>query len=127
MGRFAGNRGYRVDRTVLEQKSTNEIVRILEEEREDYTQEAIEILEEILRKRGIAVDSESDTDPEDSETFGEIRIMSAGDAISVMNDVLNGVLQGSIDPDVGEAAAHIAMCILQALDQRMVQGAGEHT
>ncbi|MEW6348406.1 MAG: hypothetical protein AB1646_05055 [Thermodesulfobacteriota bacterium] len=127
MGRFGGNRGYRVDRSLLEEKSTKEIVRILEEEREDYTQEAIEILEDILRRRGVAVDSELDAGPEETPSSDEVRIMSAGDAITVMNEVLNGVLQGTIDPEVGEAAAHIAMCILQALDQRMVQGTGDHT
>ena len=119
------NRGYRVDRALLEQKPTEEILRILDEDRGDYTQEAITILEDILKSRGITVDS--DDDAPDGTYSERVLIRSASDAVPVMNDVLNGVLQGTIDPDVGEAAAHIVMCILQALDQVMLRGQGEGT
>ena len=125
MARDGVNRGYRVDRTLLEQKPTEEILRILVEEREDYTQEAIAMLEKILEFRGITVESD-DATIEEPQSEG-VLIRSASDAVPVMNDLLNGVLHGTIDPDVGEAAAHIVMCILQALDQVMLRGQGERT
>ena len=89
------------------------------------TQEAIVILEDILKSRGIAVDSHHEAP--DGAYSESVLIRSASDAVPLMNDVLNGVLQGTIDPDVGEAAAHIVMCILQALDQVMLRGQGERT
>ena len=42
---------FKVDRALLEANSTEEIVRILQEERDDYTPEAIRIFEEILQER----------------------------------------------------------------------------
>jgi hypothetical protein len=125
MGHHGEGRGYRVDRTLLEQKPTDEILRILDEESDDYTREAIEIMEDILKSRGISVDSiEDDSDVPFS---GQIAIHSAADAIPVMNEVLNGVLQGTMDPEVGKAAAQIVTCILQAFDQRMMHGQGGGT
>ena len=40
---------YEIDRKLLESKSTEEISKILRDERDDYTPEAIEILEQILK------------------------------------------------------------------------------
>ena len=42
---------FKVDRALLEANSTEEIVKILQEERDDYTPEAIRIFEEILQER----------------------------------------------------------------------------
>ncbi len=42
---------FKVDRTLLEANSTEEIIRILQQERDDYTPEAIRIFEDILRER----------------------------------------------------------------------------
>jgi hypothetical protein len=45
--------GYNIDRSLLESKTTEEIMRILKKERDDYTPEAIELFEEILAQRGV--------------------------------------------------------------------------
>ncbi len=41
---------FKVDRSLLEANSTEEIIRILQQERDDYTPEAIEILKRSFRK-----------------------------------------------------------------------------
>ena len=45
---------YGLDRSKLEDLSTEEIQKILKRERDDYTPEAIAIFEEILASRGVA-------------------------------------------------------------------------
>ena len=42
---------FKVDRALLEVNSTEEILKILQEERDDYTPEAIKVFEEILQER----------------------------------------------------------------------------
>ena len=55
---------YEIDRKLLESKSTEEISRILRKERDDYTPEAIEILEEILQSRAIESSSSGTGNPQ---------------------------------------------------------------
>ncbi|GEM_PF-792161 len=119
---------YDVNRFLLEGKSTEEILRILREERDDYTPEALTILEEILEVRGIGPDG-SDTGNEGSQASGaaggvpvsgRLQIMEPRDALPVLNDLLNGVLNGNIDPQAGQVAANIVMTILQALEREFM-------
>jgi hypothetical protein len=119
---------YNVDRFLLEGKSTKEILRILREERDDYTPEALTILEEILEARGVGPDgSNSGEDVSHASapaggvhSSGRLQIMEPRDAVPVLNSLLNGVLSGNIDPQAGQVAANIVMVILQALEREFM-------
>lgn len=123
---------YRVDRSLLDGKSTDEIMRILRDERDDYTDEAIEILEEILRSRGIAdsevilIESaaESRTALKNKVT-GNIDIKSPKDAVKVLNQILNRLLDGSMEPEVGQACVNTILAILKSLEQEFMSESGE--
>jgi len=119
---------YKVDRERLEAHSTEEILRILREERDDYTPEAIRIFEEILRNRdlksaGPARAGEpalSGGISRPSTTAGAMMIRNPGDAVHVLNDLLSGVLNGTLDPQTAAVAANIVMAILRALEQEFM-------
>jgi hypothetical protein len=123
---------FKVDRALLEANSTEEIVRILQEERDDYTPEAIRIFEEILQERqgkGIsrgtsqATTAKSDSHVPVFQATGEVLIHKPGDAVRILNDLLSGVLNGSTDPQVAQVAAGIVMGILRAMEQEfMIEG-----
>ena len=49
---------YKVDRALLESFSTEEIIKILNEEADDYTSDAIKIFKEILEIRGVTTDND---------------------------------------------------------------------
>jgi hypothetical protein len=123
---------FKVDRALLEANSTEEIVKILQEERDDYTPDAIRIFEEILQERqGKAISrGASQVTTEKSNTpfpvfqaTGEVLIQKPGDAVRILNDLLSGVLNGSTDPQVAQVAAGIVMGILRAMEQEfMIEG-----
>jgi hypothetical protein len=123
---------FKVDRALLETNSTKEIVRILQEERDDYTSEAIRIFEEILQERqgkeishGVsqATITKSDDPFPVFQSTGEVLIHKPGDAVRILNDLLSGVLNGSTDPQVAQVAAGIVMGILRAMEQEfMIEG-----
>ena len=125
---------FKVDRALLEANSTEEIIKILREERDDYTPEAIKIFEEILRERrgqeAILGDTESDLPkPEHvSPVYAgsqEPLIRRPVDAVRVLNDLLSGVLNGSIKPETAQVASGIVMGILHAMEQEfMTEGEG---
>lgn len=124
---------YGVDRARLEDLSTEEIQRILREERDDYTPEAIAVFQEILDSRGVdpsgsglrlgssgpigATGSSPGLTPE--------MIRSPTDAIRVLNELLSGVLNGSVDPQVCQAATNVVMGILHAIEQEFMTGSRE--
>ncbi len=124
---------FQVDRALLETNSTKEIVRILQEERDDYTPEAIRIFEEILQERqgkeiSHGVSQATTTTKSDGpfpvfQSTGEVLIHKPGDAVRILNDLLSGVLNGSTDPQVAQVAAGIVMGILRAMEQEfMIEG-----
>src|SRR5271157_5626630 len=123
---------FKVDRALLEANSTDEIVRILQEERDDYTPEAIKIFEEILQGRqgkeisrstSQATAAKSDSHVAVFQATGEVLIHKPGDAVRILNDLLSGVLNGSTDPQVAQVAAGIVMGILRAMEQEfMIEG-----
>jgi hypothetical protein len=123
---------FKVDRALLEVNSTEEIVRILQEERDDYTPEAIRIFQEILQERqGKEISrgaSQTTTAKSDSplpvfQARGEVLIRKPGDGVRILNDLLSGVLNGSTDPQVAQVAAGIVMGILRAMEQEfMIEG-----
>lgn len=123
---------FKVDKALLETNSTKEIVRILQEERDDYTPEAIRIFEEILQERqgkeishdvSQATTTKSDVPFPVFQSTGEVLIHKPGDAVRILNDLLSGVLNGSTDPQVAQVAAGIVMGILRAMEQEfMIEG-----
>lgn len=123
---------FKVDRALLEANSTEEIVRILQEERDDYTPEAIRIFEEILKERqgkeisrgpGPAISDKSAAPTPVFRATGTVLIQKPGDAVRILNDLLSGVLNGSTDPQVAQVAAGIVMGILRAMEQEfMIEG-----
>ncbi|MGB6064461.1 MAG: hypothetical protein WBG50_06610 [Desulfomonilaceae bacterium] len=119
----------KVDRAVLEANSTEEIIRILQEERDDYTPEAIKIFEEILReRRGQDVYlGGSERDPGKSEHLSPVYAASREplirrpvDAVRVLNDLLGAVLNGSMEPETAQVASGIVMGILRAMEQEFM-------
>ncbi len=118
---------YAVDRALLESFSTEEIQRILREEYDDYTPEAIEVFQDILHERGVqeAQAAVHSTRQQSQGATGrtirqETPVNNAGDAVRVLNDLLSGVLSGSIDPQVAQVAAGIVMGILRAKEQEFM-------
>ncbi len=119
---------YKIDRSLLETHSSAEIRRILREERDDYTPEAIEAFEEILAARGEALASHAEktelspsgslnrpfANPEDR------LIRSPADASRVLDEILKGILSGSMEPQVGQAASGVVMAILRAMELEYV-------
>lgn len=115
---------YNVDRFMLEAHTTSEILRILKDERDDYTPEAIKIFEEILEARGVSSSARpaAPSAPAAKANFapppsidGDL-IRNPTDARRMLDDLLRSVLDGSVDPQVGKAAAAIVMSLLRAME-----------
>jgi hypothetical protein len=117
---------YEIDRKLLESKSTEEISRILKNERDDYTPEAIEILEQILKSRDkeSSYSSTSDIQPGGVrvETYQTARdpVRTPGDAVRELNHLLAGVMNGTMDPQVAHVASNIVMGILRAMEMEFM-------
>jgi hypothetical protein len=120
---------YKVDRAMLETFSTEEIQRILDEEVDDYTPEAIAVFRDILQTRGIAAGNDITESlgfaSAQSRNYSSIMIKSPRDALFFLNDTLQGVLEGRISPAKGQAAATIVEAMLKAVEQDYMQGAEE--
>lgn len=123
---------YKVDRTLLESHSTADIQRILREERDDYTPEALRIFEEILEERGASQGTggrerttRAEMPIQDKRMRGEEMIRDPSDAVRVLNGLLAGVLDGSVDLEVAQAASNVVMAILRALEQEYMTGSEE--
>jgi hypothetical protein len=124
---------YNIDRAMLESKSTEEILQILRKERDDYTPEAIEAFEEILAQRGAQVSQSVNPTPGTSSIrpapslhpSGDVLIRNPSDAVTVLNNLLSGVLNGSIDPKVAEVSTNLVMAILRSMEQEYMTGAEE--
>jgi hypothetical protein len=124
---------YEIDRNLLASKSTEEILRILKEERDDYTPEAIRIFEKILEARGAhQMSSGSESDAAKSAGLrnpdsGQVMVSSAADAIQVLNDLLGRVLNGTLEPRTGEVASNIVLAILRAIEQDLMTESEEES
>ncbi|MBI5250921.1 MAG: hypothetical protein HY912_15645 [Desulfomonile tiedjei] len=124
---------YKIDRSLLESKSTEEILLILREERDDYTPEALEAFEEILAERGVPGSASPGLSPGKSavrsasglNATGDVLIRRPSDAVRVLNELLSGVLSGSIDPKVAEVSTNLVMAILRAMEQELMTEAEE--
>ena len=119
---------YRIDRSLLESKSSEEIRRILKHERDDYTPEAIQAFKEILAQRGEAAESAAQPEPNNSgdklpRNIGIPRstiIRNPSDAVRLLNELLSGVLNGTVDPKVAEVSTNLVMAILRAMEQEFM-------
>jgi hypothetical protein len=119
---------YRVDRSLLESYSTEEIQRILREEYDDYTPEAIHVFRAILEERGAQDGPSAAASPAPQQRSeapamtirGDMTVNSAQDAVRVLNGLLEGVLNGSVDPQVAHVATGIVMGILRAREQEFM-------
>jgi hypothetical protein len=123
---------YEIDRNLLANKSTEEILRILKEERDDYTPEAIRIFEKILEARGMVQGSSSGSDAAKLSAQRVSRpeqamVGSAADAIGVLNDLLGRVLDGTLEPRTGEVASNIVLAILKAIEQDLMTESEEES
>jgi hypothetical protein len=123
---------FKVDRALLDANSTEEIIRILQQERDDYTPEAIKIFEDILQERRGSEESHQASQATVAKTgsplqifepSGQVLIHKPGDGVRILNDLLSGVLNGSLDPQVAQVASGIVMGILRAMEQEfMIEG-----
>jgi hypothetical protein len=139
---------YKIDRSLLEAKSTEEILRILRTERDDYAPEAITIFEEILSQRGVSAKSglqqarsvkPDSAAPAQMRGYDRIRhsmmdqarpssekgaenvlINNPSDAVRLLNQLLDGVLNGTVDPKVAEVSTQLVMAILRAMEQEFM-------
>lgn len=124
---------YKIDKSLLESKPTEEILHILRKERDDYTPEAIKAFEEILAQRGVAGPESAGIAPSASDIrtasgvklSGGVMIRNPSDAVRVLNDLLSGVLGGTIDPKVAEVSTNLVMAILRAMEQALLTEAEE--
>lgn len=124
---------YKIDRVMLESKSTEEILQILRKERDDYTPEAIAAFEEILAERGALTRESVNPTPGTPSVrpapslhpSGDALIRNPSDAVTVLNNLLSGVLNGSIDPKVAEVSTNLVMAILRAMEQEYMTEAEE--
>jgi len=118
---------YEIDRKLLESKSTEDILRILKEEREDYTPEAIEILEQILESRNVGSSPSRAGVVQPAgvrvETYQKAiePVRTPGDAVRELNHLLAGVMNGTMDPQVAQVASNIVMGILRAMEMQFMQ------
>jgi len=126
---------YKVDRELLESYSNEEILRILKEEEDDYTPEALKVFEQILESRGVRpqapLNRSARIRPDVSHRAGHVGesmlVNDASEAIRVLNTLLSGVIEGTVDPQVGQVAANIVMGILRAKEQEFMTEPGEES
>jgi len=125
--------GYSIDRERLEALSSQEILRILREERDDYTPEALHIFEDILESRGIAPRRDgmgrkapfAATDIASDRDSSDLLIQSPRDGVVLLNKLLKGLLDGSMEPQVVQIGSQVISNILRAMEQDFLSGAEE--
>jgi hypothetical protein len=116
---------YKVDRTLLESFSTEEIIRILNEEADDYTPDAVKVFHEILESRGVSAGKKAESIPAQEVASvrvshgqaGEVLIQKPADAILLLNSMLSEVLDGSMDPQIAQVSGNLVVGILRAMEQ----------
>ncbi len=113
---------FAVDREMLETFSTSEIKRILREEYDDYTEEALEIFRDILEERAEDVRPPGSSGavasvPPQIKTnslAGSLPINNPRDAIDFLNGLLTGVLNESVNSERARVSVEIVSAILKA-------------
>lgn len=128
--------GYSIDRARLEALPSEEIQRILREERDDYTPEAIIIFQEILQSRGIGA-GENQRDRQGLSSKGEflssqdisseVLIRNPRDGVILLNKLLKGLLDGTMEPQVVHVGSQVITNILHAMEQEFLTGSEEES
>ena len=120
-----------IDREMLETFSSSEIKRILREEYDDYTEEALEIFRDILEARGDDYRTRSSDsvppgikgEPQRNHFTGSLPINNPQDAVEFLNDLLSGVMNNEIDFAKADVSVKIALALLKAQEAAlMTQG-----
>jgi hypothetical protein len=128
---------YKVDRELLNSYSTEEILRILKDEKDDYTPEALKVFAQILESRGAGAHTPTVTDrpalpapavsTRPRHDLGSVVVNSPSDAVRVLNTLLSGVIDGTIEPQVGQVASNIVMNVLHAKEQEFMTESEEES
>lgn len=124
---------FEIDREMLESFSSSEIKRILREDYEDYTPEAIEIFKDILEARGdddqavFSASTPTGISGEASQKYaaGSLPINSPRDAINFLNGLLSGVMNDRIDLVKAGVSVNIVMAILKAHESALLTESDE--
>ena len=120
-----------IDREMLETFSSSEIKRILREEYDDYTEEALEIFRDILEARGDDYRTRSSDsapaaikgEPQRNHFAGSLPINNPEGAVEFLNDLLSGVMNNEIDFAKADVSVKIALALLKAQEAAlMTQG-----
>lgn len=124
---------FEIDREMLESYSTSEIKRILREDYDDYTPEAIEIFKDILEargddsvKHGVAPSPQVSASGRVDQFRHSLPVNNPADAIDFLNDLLSGVLNGTIDTAKAQVSVEIVSVLLKAHEASlMMESDGE--
>ncbi len=124
---------FEIDREMLESYSTSEIKRILREDYDDYTPEAIEIFKDILEARGddsvklgVAPGPQVSGSGRVDQFRHSFPVNNPSDAIDFLNDLLSGVLNGTIDTAKAQVSVEIVSVLLKAHEASlMMESDGE--
>lgn len=127
--------GYTIDRSRLESLPTEEIERILREESDDYTPEALSIFKEILKARGVdSRQASNDRHPAPPKIdvssialSSVLPIRTPSDGVLVLNKLLMGLFDGTMEPRVVEIGVQVVNSILRAMEQDFLAGSEEES
>ncbi len=126
--------GVEIDREMLESFSSSEIKRILREDYDDYTPEALEIFRDILEARGDDGQAPSFVSSAATTASGQAQknyvsqnlpIYNPKDAVNFLNDLLEGVMSDRIDNAKAGVSVTIVMAILKAHEAAMMMESDE--
>ncbi len=117
-----------IDREMLETFSSSEIKRILREEYDDYTEEALEIFRDILEARGDDYRTRSSDpvpaaitgEPPRNNFAGSLPINNPEDAVEFLNYLLSGVMNDTIDHAKADVGARIVLALLKAQEAALM-------
>lgn len=122
-----------IDREMLETFSSSEIKRILREEYDDYTEEALEIFRDILEARGDDYRTRSSDsapaaikgEPQRNHFTGSLPINNPQDAVEFLNDLLSGVMNDRIDHAKADVGVKIVLALLKAHEAALMMHSDE--
>lgn len=123
-----------IDREMLESFSTSEIRRILREDYDDYTPEAIDIFKDILESRGdadippvaISTPGSGLAQKKEDRFTGSCEIYNPRDAINFLNSLLSGVMNDTIAPEKAAVGVEIVLAILKANEAALMTESEEY-
>lgn len=122
-----------IDREMLETFSTSEIKRILREEYDDYTEEALEIFRDILEARGDegrtrvseAIPAGIKDQSLKNHFTSTLPINNPVEAVEFLNDLLSGVMNDRIDHAKADVGVKIVLALLKAHEAALMMHSDE--